>query len=420
MKHLPGSWQVRCLTCGLAVESNEVGIIRWKAGGRFYRLGKCSRCIRIRCLVTERVSSTAFLDDDSDRWINQAFFEACGDTEFDDVRQVEEAVIRMTDGLTDRLPSQWLDSIERHAPKMLKAYRKDFARFRFRLHKLWGQAFDYLVIEYHLARELGRFWCIRTSREGDAEEIKSGAVARLHARACSLTAEILELLMGGFAAGANARWRTLHEVTVIAAFLAQHDEELSQRYCDFFTIEVLRSMRTYQESCQFTGCDPLSKEEMQEYVLKSDELKAVYGDPFVGVDYGWAADVLGLPKVTFRTIEAATQLQLFRPSYTVSCRDIHAGPRALFDIPGLMGDKDILLAGASNAGLMEPGCNTAQSLAQITCTMLGLSPTVSNSIGLSVLTQITRRAQDEFVKAAEELERREAALSSGSDAKNTR
>lgn len=54
--YAPG-WQVRCLTCGLRVDAGRAGVVRIAAVGKSYKLGWCSRCRRIRCLVVERVSN---------------------------------------------------------------------------------------------------------------------------------------------------------------------------------------------------------------------------------------------------------------------------------------------------------------------------------------------------------------------------
>ena len=54
MKGYAPGWQVRCKTCGLTVDAGKAGIIRVWAVGKSYKLGWCSRCRRIRCLVVER------------------------------------------------------------------------------------------------------------------------------------------------------------------------------------------------------------------------------------------------------------------------------------------------------------------------------------------------------------------------------
>jgi len=54
MKGYAPGWQVRCLKCGLKVPAGQAGVIRIGAIGKSYKLGWCSRCRRLRCLVIER------------------------------------------------------------------------------------------------------------------------------------------------------------------------------------------------------------------------------------------------------------------------------------------------------------------------------------------------------------------------------
>ncbi|UCG32037.1 MAG: hypothetical protein JSU68_10270 [Phycisphaerales bacterium] len=54
MKDLAPGWRVRCLTCGLAIDAEQAGIIRLGGRGKSYKLGWCSRCRRVRCFVVER------------------------------------------------------------------------------------------------------------------------------------------------------------------------------------------------------------------------------------------------------------------------------------------------------------------------------------------------------------------------------
>ena len=46
--------------------------------------------------------------------------------------------------------------------------------------------------------------------------------------------------------GAMARWRTLHDVNVMSAFLAENDDDLSYRYLrhqDYQTLKIRRQLR---------------------------------------------------------------------------------------------------------------------------------------------------------------------------------
>jgi hypothetical protein len=64
----------------------------------------------------------------------------------------------------------------------------------------------------------------------DHNQHLASALTRLHARACQVAAEILALMQHGFADGAMARWRTLHEIAVIATFLRDRGEVMAERY----------------------------------------------------------------------------------------------------------------------------------------------------------------------------------------------
>jgi len=50
------------------------------------------------------------------------------------------------------------------------------------------------------------------------------ALVRLQAGAARVAGEIYALLLSGYASGAHARWRTLHEIAVTALFIAQRGQ----------------------------------------------------------------------------------------------------------------------------------------------------------------------------------------------------
>jgi hypothetical protein len=67
---------------------------------------------------------------------------------------------------------------------------------------------------------------------------------RLHARACQIANKVAVLLGAGFAEGAIARWRSLHEVAVVSMFIGG-DEGLAERYRLHEAVESLRVARLY-------------------------------------------------------------------------------------------------------------------------------------------------------------------------------
>ena len=92
-----------------------------------------------------------------------------------------------------------------------------------RVCEIWGEAIDRLDMLIDLCMEEGaRFNDLFREEAAQTDDFVFDALTRLHARGCQVGFEILALLKNGFADGAHARWRTLHELAVVAMFLAGH------------------------------------------------------------------------------------------------------------------------------------------------------------------------------------------------------
>jgi len=70
---------------------------------------------------------------------------------------------------------------------------------------------------------------------------------RLHIRACQVTNEIIILLENGYADGAMARWRTLHEIATVAAVIAKFGDELAERYVHYQIVESTKALTAYEQ-----------------------------------------------------------------------------------------------------------------------------------------------------------------------------
>ena len=110
---------------------------------------------------------------------------------------------------------------------------------------------------------------------------------RLHARGCLVLAEITCLLEGGFASAAMSRWRTLHEICVVGAFLAHHGESVAERYRLHEGIESHKAAAEYRRHSETLGFDPIEDSDFQALEKHRGELCAKYGKPFKE-SYGWA------------------------------------------------------------------------------------------------------------------------------------
>jgi hypothetical protein len=98
-----------------------------------------------------------------------------------------------------------------------------------------------------IARELGENINKHVGAAGGGDRPQTFAVLiNLHTRACQITDEILCLLGGGFADGAMARWRTLHEIVSVAYLIGRDGEELAERYVAHQIVESRKAARQYE------------------------------------------------------------------------------------------------------------------------------------------------------------------------------
>lgn len=109
---------------------------------------------------------------------------------------------------------------------MLRDHGRVRRRFERNLLKCWGKALDSLEVVYVAALEAGADFNDR-QRAGAAEDgdLVFEALVGLHARACVAASEVSSLLRTGHAAGALARWRTLHECAVISSVIGERGRQ---------------------------------------------------------------------------------------------------------------------------------------------------------------------------------------------------
>jgi hypothetical protein len=256
-----------------------------------------------------------------------------------------------------------LNNLKRKSNKMLKSRRKESAQFGSRLKMVWKKAFDLFEMLIEIALEAGEdynseFRGIASKKNDFIFEV----LTRLHARACQIASEIMVLLQSGYADGAQARWRSLHEVAVIAFLISLHDNNLAEKYLLHDAIESYKASLIYQEYSEKLGYDPLTKNELNELKEECDLLINRFG-PIFKKEYGWAYPTINSKKPTFRDIEEAVGLKHLRPYYKIACHNVHANSRGIFFKLGLHpNSEDILLAGPSNVGLDNPGRSAALSI----------------------------------------------------------
>jgi hypothetical protein len=330
---------------------------------------------------------------------------------FDDFRgEMDRRVNEVIRASTEKMPGGVLDRLYEDAPRMRREHRGIARGFERRLYARWRQGLDRLKMLIVIAQEAGNAHLqdLRTrlnepGAPATAWRIQTAdAVVGLHVRACRIASEALCLLHGGHADGANARWRTLHEVATIANFLTERRGDTAARYLRHGAIGKLKSARQFQKHCTRLGYAPIATAEMQQLQREYDRAIREFGVEFE-TDYGWAAKAVGRTNPTFADIENSIKLNHWRPHFRMACHAVHAGSQGLFFSLGSPTGQ--MYAGASNAGLADPGHSTAISLTLASTALLTFEPTLDGLVTCGVMRLLTDDIGDAFLRAHEQLER---------------
>jgi hypothetical protein len=298
-----------------------------------------------------------------------------------------------------------LESMKRRWPKESRAQKRHMNRFRRNLDVRWGPGLDRLKMLCTISQVLGSDInnALRTAGGGDRPQTFD-LLIRLHARACQITEEVICLLGSGFADGAMARWRTVHEIAAVACLLEEHGESLAERYRTHEVVEARKAARQYKRFETQLHVEPMDDETIEK--IEKDYQGAIsrFGAAF-GNTYGWAANVLGKEKPTIADIQASAKIQHLSPYYRLASHNIHANPKGVLYRMGLLESATTLLAGPSNAGLADPAHSTAISLLLISTVLLKLHSTLDNTVAVRAMDEITNEIGTLVQEAHETLER---------------
>jgi hypothetical protein len=222
------------------------------------------------------------------------------------------------------------------------------------------------------------------------------ALSRLATRACLVSKEILVLLEQGFADGAMARWRTLHELAVTAWFLANHGNDCAERYLAHMPIDQLSMAKSY-ESQAATGSAP-TPEEMSALRAEVTRVCDKYGKHFE-TQYGWAVGYVPGSRPTFADVEASARMSHLRPYFKWANATVHSGAKGSvipMGLPSRLHGQSLI--GPSDFGLADPGQNCALSLSQCVLALLSAFPNADRLVRARIISKLQPRIGLEFVK----------------------
>jgi hypothetical protein len=281
-----------------------------------------------------------------------------------------------------------------------KRVRKE-SQFESRLHQVWGPTFRALrtlqIISYEMGAELN---ALSTPTTTPLRYV----LLHLHARACKVFSEVCLLLEHGYADGAHARWRSLHETAVVAMILVQHGDRAAMLYLEHEAIESYKAACEYERHAPSLGYEPIDDATLMALRKEHDALVSKHGAPF-RTPYGWAAELLKNPRPGFDALELAAKLDHRRPFYRMASHAVHANPKSFqFSLAQTDFPHRVRLAGPSNAGLADPAHDAAISLAQVCAALLQGVETVDALALMKLIGNLTDKIGDEAIAAHRHVE----------------
>lgn len=316
-----------------------------------------------------------------------------------DEKELQERLNKILDSipdLTDRISLIVKKTLDKNSASMLREHRKIRRYFEKRHNKLWEKGLNllhtFIVISYEAGEDLNKLLREDAVKEND---LVFDVLTRLHARSIQVAYEVLFLLESGFADGAHARWRTIHEISVVSLFIKKYGKEIAERYLLHEVIESYKAMSQYQEYCKKLNQPPFSEDEIKSTKTAKDKLVQKYGKEFCE-QYGWAYSILK-KNPNFFDIEKESGLDHLRPYYKMASYNVHANAKGIKFKLGLTEELEkVLLSGPSNYGLADPAHGTTLSLLQITSALLTHKTNMDSLVVLKILFEYEKEIATVF------------------------
>jgi hypothetical protein len=272
-----------------------------------------------------------------------------------------------------------------------KKQREVNARATRRLLRPWAGSLDWLRASIGVSQDAA-YLAAELPPDRSTPKSQRQALQALHVHGCLIGGEVLVLLESGYASGALARWRALHEVTVIAKFIADRGSETAKR---FLQHEAANAERTRKAATVGLGPD----EEPEP--LHRRHARTLRRQPQgFGTDYGWAGPDLGLKRPTFSDLVSEEDHRNWSYPYEVACGAVHpqsatvAAPLGHAGTPGQQ-----LLIGPSSADLHLAADWTIARLSELTATCLVNQASLDDAVMLAAVQKVGIRARREIKRA---------------------
>ena len=208
--------------------------------------------------------------------------------------------------------------LEKSSGKTVRTGRKLQRGFEQRCYRRWRKAFELYDVIRGVAAEIGEKHVqeyLAASEEGG--DYIFNALSHLHPRMLLVASEVDALLRTGFPDGALARWRTLHEISVVATFIAQSDQDTAKRYLASFQFNAYRAANQFNRYADRAQLTPFLAEEIEAMGSACEALKKDLGRS-IGRDFDWAKEVVPKDRPSLLDLEEATGLDHWSELCSVS------------------------------------------------------------------------------------------------------
>ena len=324
----------------------------------------------------------------------------------DEIENITSFIEQNSEELIDLFSQDLYLSLNKEKDELLAEHYGLLEEFRKRLFDTWETPLKRLDSLIYICMEI-----VAELRKDPAylplnKNKKFNVATRLQARCVQIGNEISHLLHGGYADGAFARWRTLHETSTTTKFICEGDEDLATRFLDYQSIMRFDGAKKYNDKNKL-DFEPFPADQLEEFKKEKAEILEQYGAPFER-KFGWARKALGdnsNGNLTFPMIEEFVKLDLLRNHFSFANQYVHAGIDSIgFKLGTSMSNKDLLLTGPSNEGLLEPIQCTSLSLIYATEALIRAYPNDETLMTIPVLWMWHDALKNEVVYASDALQ----------------
>lgn len=307
----------------------------------------------------------------------------------DDVAKAPTAkqIARIAEKTTKSAGRGFYKSLIATAPDMLADRRKDREAFEQRNVRRWRKPFDLIETIWTCCEELGRNFNQHHRPEAVREQdYVFEAMTHLHAKALLVTSEIICLLRGGFADGALTRWRTLYEANVVATLICQEGQELALRYLAHSRVQAWNEVKMDEAH---------EPDEEREHLKAQAEFAIEKFGSELNRRNGWACAITGQKKPTFEHLVVLAGKSEEKSLYKHASLHVHGNHRGLDELLGVCeAEKDILLVGSSNSGMVGPLTLAAVSIVESTSLLLLIKPNLDRLVFVNTIWRMAHRMHD--------------------------